>query len=294
MNRKDIHNVSQARCNEMTSTQIDPADLHKEMETGAVRVIDGSWALDGTDMRALYRQEHIPGAQFFDLDFLSDHRTPLPHMAPSPTQFAAAAGQMGISEKTPVVIYDRQGLFSAARVWWTFRLMGHKNVRVLRGGLPAWKAAGFAVTDQVSTPVPTTYMPIHRLEKVININDLHDKLKERDSLVLDARPRARFEGTAPEPRAGLRSGHMPGSRSLPFSDLIRDGALKPRDELEAIFRSYGVPDAGAIITTCGSGVTAAIISMALHETGHTDTRLYDGSWAEWGQETLDTPVVTGA
>jgi len=294
MNRKDIHNVSRARRNKMTSTQIDPADLHKEMETGAIRVIDGSWALDGTDMRALYRQEHIHGAQFFDLDSLSDHNTPLPHMAPSPTQFAAAAGQMGISEKTPVVIYDRQGLFSAARVWWTFRLMGHENVRVLRGGLPAWKAAGFAVTDQISTPVPTTYMPIYRVEKIININDLCAKFKERDNLILDARPKARFEGTAPEPRAGLRSGHMPGSRSLPFGDLIRDGALKPRDELEAIFQSYGVPEADTIITTCGSGVTAAIISMALHETGHTATRLYDGSWAEWGQETLDTPVVTNA
>lgn len=277
----------------MTSTQIDPTLLLKELEADAVRIIDGSWALDGTDMQALYRQAHIPGAQFFDLESVSDHSTPLPHMAPSPVQFAEAIGQMGISEKDHVVIYDRQGLFSAARVWWTFKLMGHEKVHVLRGGLPAWQVAGFAVTDQVTTPVSTIYAPRHIPEKIISLNVLLDKLKVMGSLVLDARPRARFEGTAPEPRAGLRSGHMPGSRSLPFGELIRDGALKPRDELETIFKTYGAEDAGTIVTTCGSGVTAAIISLALYEIGHTSARLYDGSWAEWGQDTLDTPVVIG-
>ena len=278
----------------MTSTQIEPAVLLKEIEAKAVRIIDGSWALDGTDMQALYRQAHIPGAQFFDLESVSDHSTPLPHMAPSPAQFAAAVGQMGIAEKDHVVIYDRQGLFSAARVWWTFKLMGHEKVQVLHGGFPAWQAAGFAVTDQVTAPVPTIYAPRHIPEKIININGLRHTLKALDSLILDARPKARFEGTAPEPRAGLRSGHMPGSHSLPFGELIRDGALKPRDELEAIFKTYGVEDAEMIVTTCGSGVTAAIISMALYEIGHTSALLYDGSWAEWGQDTLDTPVVIGA
>ncbi|MGN6210689.1 3-mercaptopyruvate sulfurtransferase [Asticcacaulis sp.] len=276
------------------TTQIEPRDLAKLMEDGAVKILDGSWALDGTDMRALYKADHIPGAQFFDLEAISDHSTLLPHMAPSPDQFSAAIGNMGISETDHVVIYDRLGLFSAARVWWTFRLMGHEKVQVLRGGLPAWKAAGFPVTDQTSIPDPITYAASHTPENIININDLQNILKAEDSLILDARPKARFEGTAPEPRAGLRSGHMPGSRSLPFGELVRNGALKPKEELHAIFQFCGVGDTGPIVTTCGSGVTAAIISMALFETGHTSARLYDGSWAEWGQESLDNPVVTGA
>lgn len=276
------------------TTQIEPRDLAKLMEGSAVKILDGSWALDGTDMRALYKADHIPGAQFFDLDAISDHSTPLPHMAPSPDRFAATVGHMGISETDHVVIYDRQGLFSAARVWWTFRLMGHENVQVLRGGLPAWKAAGFPVTDQTSIPDPTNYAASYAPENIININDLQNILKTEDSLILDARPKARFEGTAPEPRAGLRSGHMPGSRSLPFGELVRDGVLKPKEELDAIFQSCSVSDTGPIVTTCGSGVTAAIISMALFEVGHTSARLYDGSWAEWGQESLDTPVVTGS
>ena len=276
------------------TTQIEPRDLAKLMEGSAVKILDGSWALDGTNMSALYRSDHIPGAQFFDLDAISDHSTPLPHMAPSPDQFAAAVGQMGISETDHVVIYDRQGLFSAARVWWTFRLMGHEKVQVLRGGLPAWKAAGFPVTDQISIPYPTTYAARHAAENIININNIQKLLEANDSLILDARPKARFEGTAPEPRTGLRSGHMPGSRNLPFGELLRDGALKPKEELDAIFQSCGVSDTGPIVTTCGSGVTAAIISMALFEAGHTSVRLYDGSWAEWGQDNLDTPVVTGS
>ncbi len=277
------------------TTQIEPGHLSKLIENKAVKILDGSWALDGTDMRALYKQDHIPGAQFFDLESVSDHSTSLPHMAPSPAQFAETVGQMGISETDHVVIHDRQGLFSAARVWWTFKLMGHENVQVLRGGLPAWKAAGFSVTDQVATPIPTNYAPSYIPEKIININDLRNVLKVSDSLILDARPRDRFDGTAPEPRAGLRSGHMPESYSLPFGELVHDGALKPHDELENIFKTYGVEDAGTIVTTCGSGVTAAIISMALYEIGHTTVvRLYDGSWAEWGQDTLDTPVVTGS
>ena len=275
-------------------TQIEPSRLSKLIAENAVKILDGSWALDGTDMQALYRHDHIPGAQFFNLEAISDHSTPLPHMAPSPMQFSEAIGKMGISKTDHVVIYDRQGLFSAARVWWTFKLMGHENVQVLRGGLPAWKAAGFSVTDQVVTPVPTNYAPSYMSEKIININDLRNILKVSDSLILDARPRARFDGTAPEPRTGLRSGHMPESYSLPFGDLVHDGALKPRDELDTIFKTYGIEDAGTIVTSCGSGVTAAIISMALYEIGHTSARLYDGSWAEWGQNTLDTPVVIGA
>lgn len=258
----------------------------------AVKIVDASWALDGTDMRALYLAEHIPGAQFFDIEAISDHSTPLPHMAPSPQQFALAMGGLGISAGDRVVVYDRQGLFSAARAWWTFRLMGHRNVQVLSGGLPAWKAAGLPVEAVVPLVVESVYIPDFQAGKIISREDLRAGLDRY--LVLDARSGARFEGTAPEPRAGLRSGHMPGSRSLPFGDLIRDGALKPRDELAALFAGFGIDRQTTVVTSCGSGVTAAIISMALDEVGHTQAILYDGSWAEWGQATLDTPVVTGA
>ena len=274
------------------TTQIDARELDALIKRDAVHVVDGSWALDGTDMRALYGQSHIPGAAFFDIDAISDHTTNLPHMAPSPEAFAEAVGALGVPADATVVVYDRQGLFSAARVWWTFRLMGHRDVRILRGGLPAWLAAGYGVTDAQTMVNTVVYTPQFDHKKIIDINELCKTL-DVDSVVLDARPAARFAGTAPEPRAGLRSGHMPGSRSLPFTELIRDGALKPADELRTILEAKGVDDCATVVTTCGSGVTAAIISLALAEIGR-EARLYDGSWAQWGQETLDTPVVTGA
>ncbi len=271
------------------TTQIEPRDLHRLIEAGAVKVVDGSWALDGTDMRALYTKEHIPGAVFFDIDAISDTSVPLPHMAPSSETFADAVGRMGIARTDHVVIYDRQGLFSAARVWWTFRLMGHDKVQVLKGGLPAWKAAGMPVTDALPTPVVTTYTPQFHADMVMDLNSLRAELQS--AIVFDARPAARFYAEAPEPRPGLRSGHMPGAQSLPSAALIRDGALKPANELSEIFSGRGVAPGKTVVTTCGSGVTAAIVSMALEEAGHTGTKLYDGSWAEWGQATLDTPVV---
>jgi len=290
------------------TTQIEPAELKALLDRDAarvvdgslqaiaaqpaVRVVDGSWALDGTDMRALYDQAHIPGAVFFDIEAVSDRSTGLPHMAPSPEAFAAAVGGMGISASDTVVIYDQQGLFSAARVWWTFKLMGHTDVRVLRGGLPAWRGAGFAVTDVATLVAPAVYTPAFQAEKVLDLNGLRQALAA-GTVVLDARSAARFEGSAPEPRAGLRSGHMPGSRSLPFGELIRDGALKPAAELRAILDAKGADGSAPVVTSCGSGVTAAITTLALAEIGR-ESLLYDGSWAEWGQDGLDTPVVTGA
>ncbi len=273
------------------TAQILPEDLNSLRVQKAVKVLDGSWALDGTDMYALYLQDHIPGAQFFDLDAISDHSTPLPHMAPSAQQFAQAVGQLGISETDHVVIYDRQGLFSAARVWWTFKLMGHDQVQVLRGGLPAWKAANLPTHTESHVPAPTLYTPAFQPEKLISMQGLVARLEAPGQIILDARPKARFEGTAPEPRAGLRSGHMPGSTSLPATELIANGALKTEDQLQAIFADLGVDKDQTVVTTCGSGVTAAIIALALHEIGHAQTELYDGSWAEWGQAELDTPVV---
>lgn len=273
------------------TTQIEPAELKALLDRDAVHVVDGSWALDGTDMHALYSQAHIPGAVFFDIEAISDHATGLPHMAPSPEQFAQAVGKLGISADDTVVVYDQHGLFSAARVWWTFRLMGHADVRVLRGGLPAWRAAGLAVSGAAVPMAPVVYKPAFQAEKVLDLNGLRQILGT-DAVVLDARSAARFEGAAPEPRAGLRSGHMPGSRSLPFGELIRDGALKPADELRAILDAKGADGSVPVVTSCGSGVTAAIISLALAEVGR-ESRLYDGSWAQWGQDGLDTPVVTG-
>ena len=275
----------------MTTTQIDATALKALIDRDAVRVVDGSWALDGTDMHALYNRAHIPGAVFFDIEAVSDRSSGLPHMAPSPQVFAAAAGALGISPEDMVVVYDQQGLFSAARVWWTFRLMGHRDVRVLRGGLPAWRAAGFATTDTATGVTPVDYTPAFQADTVLDLEGLRQVLGT-GTVVLDARPAARFAGTAPEPRAGLRAGHMPGSRSLPFGELIRDGALKPADELRVILDGKGANGSTPVVTTCGSGVTAAIISLALAELGR-ESRLYDGSWAQWGQDTLDTPVVTG-
>ncbi len=282
----------------MTS-QIETRELESLIEQGAVKVVDGSMppvgVVDPVDVHALYLEAHIPGAIFFDIDRNSDHNSGLPHTLPSPAEFAASVGAMGISNTDDIVVYDRDGLFSAARVWWMFKVMGHDKVQVLRGGLPAWTAAGLPVTTTVPTPVPTIYLPEFQAGKVIDLSGLRQVIDAGgDALVLDARSGARFRGEVAEPRAGLRSGHMPGALSLPFTDLVRDGALKPRDELVAKLAEYGLADERPVITTCGSGVTAAVISLALDEVGHTSAILYDGSWAEWGQDTLDTPVVTGA
>ncbi len=275
------------------SNQIEPQLLKILQDDNAVRVIDGSWALDGTDMHALFVAEHIPGAQFFDIEKISDHDTTLPHMAPSPEVFAKAIGEMGISADDHVVVYDRQGLFSAARVWWTFKLMGHAQVQVLRGGLPAWKAAGLPLSNDIPAPACVVYQPQFQNQKVMDLKTLRQGLEAKSYLVLDARPKVRFDGAAPEPRTGLRSGHMPGSRSLPASDLIENGALKSTAGLVDLFAARGLNADSRVVTSCGSGVTAAILSMALDELGHTAAALYDGSWAEWGQVSLDTPVITG-
>lgn len=272
--------------------QISVSELSPLIDAGKVKILDGSWALDGTDMHAPFRQSHIPTAQFFDIDAISDTLSPLPHMAPTPDSFAKAVGKMGISPTDHVVIYDRQGLFSAARVWWTFRLMGHETVQILRGGLPVWQAAGLPVSSGEPDVQPVSY-PTPTIENLsININELKELIKSNSHAILDARPLARFKGEAPEPRAGLRSGHIPQSLSLPFGNLIHEGALKPADALQTLFHDLKLTSDTPIITTCGSGITAAIIALALFEAGYDQVRLYDGSWAEWGQAGLDTPVAT--
>ncbi|WKL56613.1 3-mercaptopyruvate sulfurtransferase [Asticcacaulis sp. ZE23SCel15] len=274
----------------MSSSQIGVECLSKLLSAHDVKIIDGSWALDGTDMKASFLTAHITTAQFFDIEAIRDHNIDLPHMAPSPAKFAEAMGEMGISETDHVVIYDQQGLFSAARVWWTFKLMGHAKVQVLKGGFPAWQAADQPVTEDIHSPRQAAYRPDFQDRMVIGMDEIIAGLDHDQFMIFDARPRARFHGLVPEPRAGLRGGHIPQSHSLPYTELITEGQLKSKDELHAIFAQTGLTPDKTVVTTCGSGVTAAILAFALSEIGHEKVRLYDGSWAQWGQEQLSTPI----
>lgn len=260
-----------------------------------LRVLDGTWFLpaEGRDARAEYVQAHIPGARFFDIDEISDHRSDLPHMAPPTEKFMSRLRAMGIGDGHQVVVYDGQGLFSAARVWWLFRLMGQDNIAVLDGGLPKWQAEGRPVED-LPPMVRDRHMTARRQNHLVrDVTQVSAASKLGDHEILDARSPDRFAGTAPEPRTGLRSGHIPGSRNLPFGTLLNgDGTMKSADALRGVFEAAGVDMAKPVITCCGSGVTAAIINLALERTGKTDHALYDGSWAEWGAFPT-VPVATG-
>jgi thiosulfate/3-mercaptopyruvate sulfurtransferase len=260
----------------------------------AVAVIDGSWYLptDGRDAEAEFRKSHIPGAVFFDLDAIADTSSGLPHMLPSAEAFSAAIGQLGISDGQTIVIYDGAGLFSAPRVRWTFRTMGAKDVRILDGGFPQWLGDGRPVASGEPQPVPNRFTASLDASAVRSIADIRNIVRQGGVTIVDARSGERFRGEAAEPRPGLRSGHMPGARNVPAGSLVAQGRLKAPADIEAIFSSAGVHGSAPIVTTCGSGVTAAILALGLETIGAGDVALYDGSWTEWGGAE-DAPVVTG-
>ena len=257
-----------------------------------LKVIDASWHLDGRDGRADFRAARIPGAVFFDLEAASDQTSPLPHMLPRPEAFAAYAGALGVSEGDDIVVYDSLGLVSAARIWWMFRIMGAERVRVLDGGLPKWRSEGLSLDIGSPTdPAPAVFNARFDPGAVAAREDVA-AASASGGQILDARSAGRFAGTTAEPRKGLRGGHMPGARSLPFADILTvDSTMKRGPALIEAFAASGIDLAKPVITTCGSGVTAAILSLGLAELGH-ESRVYDGSWTEWGGRD-DTEVVTG-
>lgn len=277
-------------------TLVSTAWLAAHLRDPDLRILDASWYLPGAarNARAEYDAAHIPGARFFDIDEMSDHRSALPHMAAPSEKFISRMRAMGVGDGHQVVVYDGMGLFSAARVWWNFRLMGKQDVAVLDGGFPKWQAEGREVED-LPPIIRDRHMTVQRQAGLVkDVTQVAQVSKLGTAEIIDARPATRFRGDVPEPRPGLRAGHIPGSKNVPFTDVLNpDGTMKSGDALRAAFLNAGVDLAKPAITTCGSGVTAAILSLALERLGHRNHALYDGSWAEWGMYD-DLKVATGA
>jgi thiosulfate/3-mercaptopyruvate sulfurtransferase len=269
-------------------------ELAAELGAPDLGVIDGSWHLPNTGRLGAieYRLGHIPGAVFFDIDTIADRDTSLPHMLPKPELLAREMTALGLGDGMRFVVYDVHGLYAAARVWWTLRAYGVHEVRILQGGLTKWIAEGRPLERGEARPKARLFTPRLDPSFVASLEDVRAALASGSAQVVDARPADRFRGEAPEPRSGLKSGHMPGSLNLPYADVIEHGRLKPPEALETVFAEHKVDLQKPIITSCGSGVTAAILALAVEEAGGTMAGLYDGSWAEWGSRD-DCPAVTG-
>ena len=285
-----------AMATDNSETLVSTGWLGENLYERGLRILDGSWHLPaaGRDAKAEYQEARIHGAQFFDIDEIADADSDLPHMVPDEADFESWMNEFGISNDSQVVVYDASGLFSAPRVRWLLRHMGLKNVAVLDGGLPKWKAEGREIeTGPPGAATAAEFKAHPRPEMVCGKGDVERACATGDTQILDARPAARFKGEAPEPRPGLRLGHMPGAINVPFTSLLNPNqTLKNPKELQAVLERAGFDFEGAAITSCGSGVAAAIISLALEVLGHEKHSLYDGSWSEWGKDG-NTEVVVG-
>jgi thiosulfate/3-mercaptopyruvate sulfurtransferase len=279
----------------MTPPLVDTAWLADRLGSPGLRVLDASFYLptEPADAQAIFQQGHIPGARFFDIEAIADQESDLPHMVPTTGRFERLVSALGISNDDHLVFYDQKGLFSAARGWWLMRLFGHGQASVLDGGLPKWRAAGRTIeTGTPAPPEPGRFRASLRTTRLRGLGDMVDNLQTQAELVLDARPSGRFTGAAPEPRPGLPSGHMPGAASLPASALLAgDQTMLPTQELRARFAAAGADGTRPIVTSCGTGVTAAILTLGLAVAGLPEGALYDGSWTEWASHP-ETPKAT--
>jgi thiosulfate/3-mercaptopyruvate sulfurtransferase len=268
--------------------------LQDRLSDPSIRIVDASWYLPAQkrDPKAEYAAGHIPGAVFYDQDLIADLTSGLPHTIPSADIFSEAIGALGIGEADTIVVYDGPGIFSAPRVWWLLRTFGAKNVFVLDGGLDGWKTEGRPLSTDAPTPVPTVFRVDFDKNAVTSFEAMKTIIANGSRQIADARGAGRFSGDEAEPRAGMRSGHMPGAKNLPSGVFSINGQLKPLDELKTVIEDAGIDLDRPVTTTCGSGVTAAIIMLSLQSLGHDDNTLYDGSWSEWGGRS-DTTVVTG-
>lgn len=269
--------------------------LETHLNDPDLRILDASWFLptEDRDPRTEFGVEHIPGARFFDIDEIADLRSDLPHMVPPIEKFMSRVRAMGVGDGHQIVVYDRSGIFSAPRVWWLFKLMGHDAVAVLDGGLPKWKSEGRPVTSDPAVIRDRHMFVTFRGDMVKDVTQVSHASKLQDYSIIDARAAARFRGDAPEPREGMRAGHIPNARNVPYASLLNaDQTMKSPDALRTIFEAAGVDLSKPAITSCGSGITAAILILAMERFGKTDHSLYDGSWTEWGAFPT-VPIATG-